>query len=234
MAQFSFTNRTTRMQMAASASRSSGITASKKVTDAPRPGPVAFKYQMWGGINQDYARYISIDNSEGEGRINPQNPTDFDADCIYYNDTNITDARMVYMDVYVNGFYRSSIEFAAQKIGEPFGYSLTVQIENSPKIASDDALFSDYQAQGVFAEGEVHLTIPSVIIATPLPTFLPPATPEPTEVLPPPTPAATEMVFETPVPTSTEIPGPTPEPTPGATPAATPAATPEPTASGTP
>jgi hypothetical protein len=77
----------------------------------------------------------------------------------YYADVKRTDMTPTYMDVYVNGFYRTTIDFQRGRVGSQFGYKL-------------EESFGGSQATGTFIDGEalgpgndaVYFTIPGAII----------------------------------------------------------------------
>lgn len=220
MATFSFTNRTTRLQQAVT-TRRAGPTGAPRTSEAPRTGPISFKYKLYGILTQDDPRKIRIDSTEAEG-ITPYD------DAIYYSDTELNElSNFIFMDIYVNGFYRTSIEFAKERLGQPFGYSLNSNRVTSPLVSETG--FTDYQILGEFQEGEVNFDFEDIEIGTPPPT----RTPEPTATVtgtpqPTPTPSSTEEEFPLPEPTATEGPTATPFPTSSSTPAPTP--TPSPSA----
>lgn len=224
MATFSFTNRTTRLQQAVS-TRRAGPTAAARVTAAPSTGAPGFKYKLFGIYTADDQRKVRIDSTEAEGVVSAV------ADAIYYNDAELNElSQFVFMDIYVNGFYRASIEFAKERLNTEFAYSLNSASQISPLVSEEG--FRDYQVLGVFTEGDYNIELADIVITTPLPT----STPQPTPTItgtPEPTPTVTvdEFVFPTPEPTLNE-PTATPYPTetPTATPAPTASATPAPTA----
>lgn len=217
MASFNFTNRTTRLQTG-TLKRSMSITGPMKKFEIPRFGRQAFKYKLYGNQSIDTDRGISLDSTDAEGGL-------LGVDALLYNDDPFNGTSLLIMDIYVNGFFRSSVEFDADKLGQPFGYMVGVELPfpfySNLSIAEDNALFSDYMVQGVFTEGAVDLTSEFVIFptATPVPTE-PEPTPTPTEtpedyVPMPPTPEPTEELPPTPEPTSTFVPTePPPTPTP--------------------
>ena len=228
MATFSFSNRTSRLQ-SSTMRRSLSLTGPVRTFDAPRVGPQGFKFKMYGIDTVDGLRGVSINSQEAEGVLEPSG-----SDVIYYNNSTSSNSSTLVMDIFVNGFYRSTIEFVAEKLGQPFGYSLGVVPQISPVTAPDDALFTDYLEVGEFTEGQVNLIIQEVTITEPIvPTGLPiEPTPTATELLPPPTPEPTP--FGTPEPTSTELPTATPEATPEPTPTPTASETPTPTPTASP
>ena len=206
MATYSFTNRVNRLKTSALTRRSNQLTSGSRAVSAPRVGPAGFLYRLLGtGI--DELQSVSFDTS------NPDNPIS-STDAFYYNEAASEGGNTVFMDIYINNSYRSTVEFDVSRVGTEFGYSFN-QLIFGPNltVASQEAPFTEYNLTGVFAEGTIDLTVEGYSYPVPVPS----STPEPTATLPlypPPTPEATETPYPTAEPTSTEIPEPTPTPTP--------------------
>lgn len=56
------------------------------------------------------------------------------ADTLFYYPTPNLSATPSFMDVYVNGFYRTTVDFTEDRLGTTFGYSLAGVTGNSPQV----------------------------------------------------------------------------------------------------
>ena len=217
MANYSFSRRIDRLNSTAGVRRSTAFSAPTKTSPPPRVGPKGFDFKLIGTESIDETQGVSFNAINAAGLVA--------YDGFYYNSASVTTGTGATMNLYINDVYRATIEFATTRIGTEFGYKHNHGFKASPISTYGGLPFTDYDIIGTFAQGDVFLIDPNIVI--------PPAPPEPEpepepEPGPPPTPEPTEEIFSTPEPTPTDNqptsePTQTPQPTQTPEPTSTPA-----------
>ena len=232
---FNLTQRTVNLQAASFTSRGKNVTGNLKTVELPEL-ELTFDTMLSGPNNSDSDNridYTTFPNKTGNFFYKDAEP---DTNGSGVGTTPLT------MSIFVNGELHSEVTFFNDRLEKPFGISIIRPTSFDGPQTGNYVANENYDAAGVFQEGNVFFTIviptatpvPTASVtptATPTATPLPP-TPEPTtSPIPEPTPYPTESPFptETPFPTDTPPPTETPTATPTETPTATPTPTPTPT-----
>lgn len=207
---FQFTDRLQRLQASNSSATYRSVTAPRKVANVPAldgsDKPITFKYKLVGPE--------SIDNERGVGfnNLNPQSL--FDIDAFYYNDVDSLTNNVLFMDVFLNGAYCSTVAFDSSRLDTKFGYKTKHPTVPTSEVipAPLNSPYTEYDFINTFVEGKVNF------INEPISEPLPGPTPTPT-------PSSTPTPTQSPTPSPTQSPTPSQTPTQSATPSPTPTTT---------